>query len=315
MRFLVAGIGAIGSAFGGMLRKAGNEVWLLGRSNQVSVIKQQGLRISGLWGDHLVKGFHYLNLPIHCSETFDVILVTVKSYDTATLIRQLRSVIGEHTLLVSLQNGLGNLETIREMGRTAFVVGGRVIFGAMLPTVGEVRITVYTQPVMLGFPDMTTRHYSASFIERAQKTVHSINAAGIPCQFTNTIESFMWAKLLYNCALNPLSALHGVPYGVLAEKPEWKEIMEGVIREIFAVARKRQIPLTWDTPEAFLDLFYSKLLPDTYEHRSSMLQDIERGKQTEIDNLNGMVVRYGEEMKVATPINRELTHAIKMLKR
>lgn len=305
MRFLVVGAGAIGSAFGGFLRKAGEEVCLAGRPEGIAAILEKGLLITGIWGEHRVSSFHNLNMAHH-SETFDAILICVKSYDTAAAARRVRGLIGDQTLVISLQNGLGNMETIRKNIHHSSVLGGRVIFGAQVPAPGEVKITVYTQPVMIGFPDMARRHYPKALMDKAAAVAAIISRAGIPCEFTEEIEKYLWAKLLYNCALNPLGAIHGVCYGKLAEKQEWRDTMDAVVREIFEVAKAKGVSLSWQRPEEFLEVFYSKLVPDTYHHRSSMLQDIEKGKKTEIESMNGMVVKYGVETGVAVPVNENL---------
>jgi 2-dehydropantoate 2-reductase len=166
---------------------------------------------------------------------------------------------------------------------------------------------------MIGFPDMRRRHYPPPLVDKAARVVRAVKTAGIPCEFTEEIEKHLWAKLLYNCALNPLGAIHQVHYGALAEKAEWRALMDGVVREIFAVAKAKGIALFWEKPEGFLELFYSKLVPDTYHHRSSMLQDLEKGRRTEIDSLCGIVVRYGREAGVETPLNREMFESMQAL--
>lgn len=308
MKFLVMGAGAIGSAFGGFLRLAGHNVSLVGRKSHIDNISRNGLHVNGIWGNHVVRGFELYTDVEHISDKFDVILVTVKSYDTAEAGYCIRKFVSSETLIVSLQNGIGNIETLLEITRDSLVLGGRVIFGSVLTVPGTIEITVYTQPVMIGFPAMVkpSVHEETS----ARSLTRTINEAGIPCSYTEEIEKYLWAKLLYSCALNPLSAIHRVHYGALAETPETRIIIEGIIREIFAVAKARGVSMFWEQPEDFLNLFYTKLLPDTYQHRSSMLQDIERGRNTEIDSLCGMVVKYGKICGVDTPLNKKMVELI-----
>jgi 2-dehydropantoate 2-reductase len=151
------------------------------------------------------------------------------------------------------------------------------------------------------------------FLAKARGTARAIDESGIPCEYTEEIEKHLWAKLIYNCALNPLGALHRVHYGALGEDPALRARMDGIVREIFRVADARGVALLWEEPEEFLELFYAKLLPDTYHHRPSMLQDIEAGRPTEIDALCGIVVRYGREAGVPTPLNAELVERIRAL--
>lgn len=309
MKFLVMGTGAIGSAFGGFLRLGGHNVSLVGRKLHIDSISRNGLRINGIWGNHIVRGFElYTDAEQIYDDKFDFILVTVKSYDTAKAGYCIRKFVSPETLIVSLQNGIGNVETLLETTRHSSALGGRVIFGSVLTAPGTIEITVYTQPVMIGFPPMVkpSVHEETS----ARSLASTIDDAGIPCSYTNEIEKYLWAKLLYSCALNPLSAIRRVHYGALGENPETRTIMEGIVREIFVVAKARGVPMFWEQPEDFLNLFYTKLLPDTYHHRSSMLQDIERGRNTEIDSLCGMVVKYGKIYGVDTPLNQKMVELI-----
>lgn len=309
MRFLIFGAGAVGSAFGGFLRKANHPVTLLGRPAALAPLSGQGLRISGIWGDHQVRDFTLASDPRTLRPEYDVILFSVKSYDTLEAAGLLKPLLGPDTIVISLQNGVGNVETLHEVTGHPGILGGRVIFGSALPEPGHVQITVYTEPVMIGFPAAAMA--SGAHIKAARSAADLIEASGIPCRYTEEMEKYLWAKMLYNCALNPLGAIHRVPYGALMENREWKAIMDSAVREIFKVARARRIPLFWLRPEEFLQVFYSKLVPDTRHHRSSMLQDLERGRRTEIESLNGIIVRYGEESGVATPVNRELVERIR----
>jgi 2-dehydropantoate 2-reductase len=138
----------------------------------------------------------------------------------------------------------------------------------------------------------------------------AFNDAGLPCETTIRIQSYLWAKVFYNAPLNPLGALLDVHYGVLGELAELRAIMDRVIDEAFQVAQGKSIDLLWTDSSDYRDLFYSHLLPSTYHHRSSMLQDLERGRRTEIDAINGRVWRYGEELNIPTPANETLTRLI-----
>jgi len=313
MKILIAGAGTVGSAFGAFLRKSGHDVALLGREEHLEAIRRDGLAVSGIWGDHNVKGFSLFTRVSDITGPFDAVFICVKSFDTAKTAFEIKPLLAENTLLISLQNGLGNVEAISAATGHPLILGGRVIFGIALTAPGKIKITVYTEPVMIGFPRDLGRGVSPVAAERAKDLARAIDAAGIPCRFTGKIEKYLWAKMLYNCALNPLGALHRVHYGALMENPAWKARMDGIIREIFSVAKVRGVPLLWERPEDFLAVFYGKLVPDTYNHRSSMLQDIEKGRRTEIESMNGMIVKYGKEAGIPTPLNLEMVEGIKGL--
>lgn len=305
MKFLVFGSGAIGSVFGGLLAENGHEATLLGRAGHMEAVTRHGLRISGIWGDHLVKNMRavsdYSKLD---TGDYDVILCSVRAYDTSGAAPRIAELINDKTLVVSLQNGLGNWEALGKHIPPGQLVGARVIFGAKIPEPGHAVVTVYAEEVMLGSPGGDMEY---SVIERLAGI---INEAGIPTLPTHQINEFLWAKVLYNSALNPLSAILDRTYGELAEDDNTRLIMDNIIREIFSVASKRGIPLFWEKPEGYLGKFYDEEVPPTAGHRSSMLQAIEKGLKTEIDSLNGAIVRMAAESGLNVPVNETIVRLI-----
>jgi 2-dehydropantoate 2-reductase len=145
-----------------------------------------------------------------------------------------------------------------------------------------------------------------------------LTAAGIPADVMDDIAAALWGKVLYNTALNPLSALLGVHYGALGDNPHTRAIMNTVIAETFAVATAEGICLLWSSAVEYEAAFYGRLVPITFHHRSSMLQDLERGRTTEIDAINGEVWKRGAAHGIVTPVNELLTrlvHAREALRR
>ena len=132
-------------------------------------------------------------------------------------------------------------------------------------------------------------------------------AAGIPAAYCDDIRAALWGKVLYNAALNPLGALLGVHYGALGEQAHTRAIMDAVIDEAFAVAGAEGVQLPWASAAEYRAVFYGRLLPSTFHHRSSMLQDLERGRATEIDAINGQVWQRGAAHGIVTPVNEVLT--------
>jgi 2-dehydropantoate 2-reductase len=310
MNVLVMGAGAVGSAVGGFLAEGGHRVSLVGRDPHMAAIREMGLRIEGIWGEHLIRGLHTFtgagDVP---QERFDLVLITTKSYDTGEAARHVLPLLSEDTLVISLQNGLGNVETISQIVGDHRAVGGRLIFGIKIPEAGRVEITVYADKVMLGSPS----HKVA--LARLEAIAGAFTQAGIPTEATLEIEQFIWGKVFYNCCLNPLSALLGVTYGELSEHPETRQIMTSVIEEIFAVAGAKGVALAWRSPLEYQRILFGRLIPDTYAHHASMLQDVTRGKRTEIDSLNGAIARLGEDTGIPTPVNLMLTQLIKVKER
>lgn len=310
MNVLVMGAGAVGTAVGGFLAQDGHRVTLVGRDPHMAAIRRQGLRIEGIWGRRLVSGLRaFTSVGDVPREHFDLVLITTKSYDTGEAASQALPLLSDDSLVVSLQNGLGNLETISAVVGRRRAVGGRLIFGIQIPEPGLAEITVYADKVVLGSPSPEAP------LERLEEVAAAFTRAGIPTEATTAIDQFIWGKVLYNCSLNPLSAMLEVNYGELLEHEETRRVMMAVIEEIFAVAGAKGITLAWGAPAEYRDLLFGRLIPDTYAHHASMLQDVRRGKKTEIEALNGAIAALGRETGVPAPVNQVLTDLVKAKER
>jgi 2-dehydropantoate 2-reductase len=223
------------------------------------------------------------------------------------MVRAIAPRLAADGLLDSLQNGIGNVEHASDVLGASRVIGARVIFGAELLAPGRVRVTVNAAPVLVGSPDPR----DAARGTLAAAWARRFADAGIPSDATDNLLGELWAKVFYNAALNPLGALLGVPYGWLPDDPDARALMDRVIDEAFAVARASGVRLRWPDAGAYRADFYGALVPSTAAHRSSMLQDLERGRPTEIDAINGWVARRGAELGVPVPVNTTLTHVIR----
>ncbi|MFY9398695.1 MAG: ketopantoate reductase family protein [Desulfomonilia bacterium] len=305
MNYLVMGAGALGSVFGGMLARQGHEVTFVGLDDHLKAMQSRGLTIRGIWGDHVIPDVRAFYGTQELTGIFDVVLLSVKSYHTDHVIREALPFMRESTLVFSIQNGLGNWETIAQAVGWHRTVGARVIFGAEIEEPGIARVTVYADKVLLGSPTGEVPP------ERIAMVCDDLNAAGIPTAVIDRIESSLWGKVLYNCALNPLGAILNVPYGHLGSVPELRETIRLIVSEIFAVAEKKGLTLPYASAEEYYRFLMDEQLPPTAAHRSSMLQDLERGNITEIDALNGAIARYGRELSVPTPVNAVITAVIK----
>lgn len=306
MRVLIVGAGALGSVFGCLLRDKGHEVGLLEPSSRLDDASELGLRVSGLFGEHACTRFalysSHLDVP---ANYYDLFLITVKSFHTAEAAKQIAREVGENALVISLQNGLGNYEAIRDEVGEHRAFAGRVIFGARMIERAHAEVTVYAEPVMIG------SLVNAVDMARLDEIARAFSDAGIPTQATREIGKFIWSKILYNCSLNPLSALLNVPYGKLLESEETRSTMRQIVEEIFAVAKAQRIELFWEQPEEYIELLFSRLIPDTAAHFASMAQDLQAGRKTEIEALNGAIVRFGEQVGVDCPINAALSELVR----
>lgn len=308
-RVLIAGAGAVGSVFGGLLRRAGYDVALLGRRAHLEAIAADGLRIDGIWGEHCARGFDAAETPGALCGTFAVVLITVKSYDTRAMVEAVRPLLASDGVMISLQNGLGNVEIVEAVAGPERALGGRVIFGAAVPAPGRARVTVFADPTALGAlqPGRFPRRDA-----QARAWAERLDAAGVPTIYTERLAALLWAKAFYNAALNPLGALLGVHYGALPARVDSRAVMDAVIDEAFAVALADGAALPWASADAYREEFYGRLVPVTFDHRSSMLQDLECGRRTEIDAINGEVWRRGRTHRVPTPVNEVLTRLLRL---
>lgn len=312
MNLLIVGAGAIGVAMGATLHQAGHQVSVYARGATKEAIASGGLHRRGLLGD-LDVGAEAVtvrdDLGAFDADQFDFVLISVKTMANAEIAKLLwehRSILKEQGKLVILQNGWGNDAAYRSYFPKEQVCSGRVITGfqRLKPNVSQV--TVYTAPILLG-------NLYGLDVSPLEPLAQAINQGGIPCQTTEDVGAALWAKMLYNCTLNPLSAVLGLHYGALSEAPEGKAIMNGLIDEIYAVMQAAGYRTYWDTPEDYREEFYRKLLPDTYHHNSSTLQDIRKHQPTEIDTLTGKILELAEEHGIDVPMNTMLYRQIKTL--
>lgn len=283
------GAGAVGLSVAARLSQVADVVAVT-RERCVAAIRQDGFHLSGRWGD----GVYDLAVTTRPDpdEEFDYVLVTAKSVDTAAVCREFAPVLARSEA-VSLQNGIGNEEIIA--GVADRVIGGMIITGFEWRSDSAVHVSVEGGPMKLG-------RFPAGTDSAVEALVDLVRQAGIPVEGTAAIRSEIWGKTMYNCALNPLGALMNVPYGRLAEPHAWA-VIESIVTEVFAVARAEGISLAWPDPASYLAFLASTQLPNTAGHHSSMLQDLARGRPTEIDFMNGAIAAIGARHGIRVPYN------------
>jgi 2-dehydropantoate 2-reductase len=298
-KIMVLGAGAIGSLFGGLLADAGNDVTLVGRAAHVNAIKKNGLRISGL--TEKVLQVKAATKPVKS----DFVLLTVKSYDTETAARMIP--LGKNTVVMNIQNGLGNVEKIADAVGLSRTLGGITSHGSLHLAPGHIKHTGigYTT---IGELDGVCPNLDADAsrsdrgkTKRVERIAEIFNDAGIETKISEEIKRDIWVKLIVNAGINALTALAGVKNGMLLEIPEMKESMRLAVEEATLVAGKSGIRIDEDTVKKTEDV--ARL---TKENESSMLQDVKKRKKTEIDAINGAVAALGKKLGVETPVNMTL---------
>ncbi|WP_457626961.1 ketopantoate reductase family protein [Persephonella sp.] len=305
MNIAVVGLGALGIAFATFLKKAGNTVYGITKPEYLNRFPGGTVHVKGIWGNHSARLDGIYPSPADIKEKIRLVILTVKSYDTEKALTQIRPIVSEKTLIMIAQNGYGNYEKAVEMYGEKRVILARVIFGSKVVNGNTAEITVSADDVRIGDPSGKINR------EDVIEVVETINSSGIPASYSPDVYQILWDKILYNCALNPLGALLDATYGQLAENPETKKIMDNIITEIFQVTEKNNIKLRWESPQAYIEHFYGRLIPPTAKHYPSMYYDLKSGKKTEIDALNGAVVMLGKRAGVPTPVNETITRLIK----
>ena len=312
MKTLIYGGGSVGLGLASCLLKSYVQVDILARENTIAALQKDGLNRIGIFGDFHAEPSQfgsYSSLEQVSGTVYDYILVCTKSFDSLAAAENLsehKSIIGEKTKIVLFQNGWGNAEKFLEYFDKNIIYNARVITGFQRTKPNEVKITVHADSIHIG-------SLFGSDLSGMTELANVINNGDIPCQVVNDVIKDIWAKMLYNCALNPLGAILKVPYGKLAELEYSRSVMNCIIEEIFCVMKKVGYQTHWDSAKGFIKVFYDRLVPDTAEHKSSTLQDITAKKPTEIDSLNGAVIKLANKYEIDTPYNIVVYTMIKFL--
>jgi 2-dehydropantoate 2-reductase len=290
----------MGCLFGGHLAEVGVDVTLVDIwKEHVDAINRKGLRMKGVSGDRVV----HIQATIR-PETVgnvDLVIFFVKSYDTTRAVLDARVLTSDDTYFLTLQNGLGNLETIIEEYSANRVLGGTTSHGSTLVGLGEI-FHAGVGPTLIGMLDEVSR-------SMADRVAKMFNDAGLQTRLIDDMLSVIWDKVLVNLGINALTALTGLKNGQLLEVPELKRLMCFAVEEGVRVAEIEGIDLG---PTDHVSHVF-EVAKATGTNRSSMLQDVDRGRKTEIDALNGSVMRLGKKLGVETPVNQVLTALVKGL--
>lgn len=306
MNVVVFGLGAIGIVYAVSLKKYGHRVFGVTKERYLKYFEDRKFKIKGLFGEKeaLLDGI-YKDINNLLNEEIDLIILSVKSFDTEVAVKELKKIVSDKTFVLLAQNGYGNYEIASKELGSKHVILGRVIFGSKLIDRNFAEVTVIADDVIIGQPESKI---DKSILIEISKT---FTEAGIPTRYSENVYSILWDKIIYNCALNPLGAILECNYGTLAENSYTKKIMNKIIEEIFYVAKVNKIKLNWETPLDYIEHFYSKLIPPTKEHFPSMYYDLKSGKKTEIDALNGAIVKLGNSKSILCPVNEILWSLIK----
>lgn len=312
MNVLVIGSGAVGIGLAASMLAQNANISIYARGETAKAIRKNGIKRTGLFTHYTfspeeLKVYEkYADIP---KNTFDYVFITSKTTandDISQNLNRSRDILKDNFKIIIFQNGFGNDEPYLRYFSKKEVFSARVITGFARHERHISEVTVYTEPILIG----SLQNQDPSDL---QIIADMITASGIDCKITHEVDKYLWAKMLYNCALNPLGAILDVNYGKLTENEFSKEIMNSIIDEIFDVINASGYETLWKTSDEYKDIFYSKLVPDTYAHYSSTHSDIKRKIKTEIDSLNGKVIRLAEANNIDASTNKIVFNLIKSI--
>jgi 2-dehydropantoate 2-reductase len=309
---LIIGAGAVGIAMGATLKESGAEVDFIARGETKASINADGIKRLGLFGDisipaGQIRAFDdYSELE---SDAYDYILITSKNTANEEISEQLGTradVLKAGGCLVFMQNGIGYEQPFLDYFDDSTVYHSRVITGFRKDKPNESTVTVHQAPVLIG----SVYGYGCEAVE---PLAEALSTSGIPAKADDDVDKALWAKLIYNTTLNPIGAILNMSYGELAESTYAHAIMDTLIEETFMIIAAAGADTYWRDADEYREEFYAKLVPDTAGHRSSTLQDIERGRKTEIDFMTGSLLNLASQYDVVATMHSMIYWLIKAM--
>lgn len=296
-RIAVVGAGAVGGYFGGVFARAGAPTVFIGRKHFADAVSSKGLVLDKSEGQDRIRAI--ATVEMSAVRECPLILFCVKANDTFTVAGQMAEFVRPNATVVCLQNGVDNADQVRAVANVA-VVPAAVYVAVSMPEPGRVKHLARGDLIIGPASDRTIE--IADVFERA----------GIPCRISENIEGELWLKLLRNCALNAISALGHARYGEIAQNADAKQLMQHIVDEVLAVARAARVemPGVHDRDSGMAAAM--EIATQMADAFSSTAQDLNRGRPTEIEALNGYVARRGAELGVPVPVNHALFTLVKL---
>lgn len=296
-RIAVVGAGAVGGYFGGMFARAGAPTVFIGRKHFADAVNSKGLVLDKSQGQERIRA--RATVDMSAVRDCPLILFSVKANDTMSTAKEIAPFVRPDAMVVCLQNGVDNADQIRAAANVA-AVPAVVYVAVSVPESGRVK-HLARGDLIIGPPSKHTTDVADLFIR-----------AGIPCRVSDNIEGELWLKLLRNCALNAISALGHVRYGQIVQSDDAKKLMEQIIDEVLVVARAANVVLPGVHDRQSGMAAAMELATQMAGAFSSTAQDLNRGRLTEIDALNGYISRRGAQLGIPVPANHALFTLVKL---
>lgn len=299
MKIAIVGPGAMGCLYAAFLSKEA-EVWLLDKNDErAKTILEKGVKIEGVSGNWQAK----VNATVNPKDvkSADLIIICVKSYDTKNAINKAKALISDNTMVLTLQNGLGNVEIIGEVIGQDKAIGGVSNQGATLLDAGHIRHA--------GKGETIIGRIDGKIPVELRQIREIFNKAGLDTRISRDIKGLIWSKLIINVGINALATITRLNNGKLIEFEGTRQILEAAVTEAVKVAKKKRIKLIYDDPLSKVEA----VCEATAANVCSMLQDVLKHKKTEIDFINGVIVRQAQGLSIPVPVNTVLTDLIKTI--
>jgi 2-dehydropantoate 2-reductase len=300
MKIVIVGPGAIGILLATFLCKSKEEVWLLDyKKERAEKLKNKGILLECA-SSNIESKPRVTSDPKEIG-TADLVIICVKSYDTKNAGLQCKSITSDKTSILTLQNGIGNIELLAETLDSDKIIAGVTNLGATLIDTGRARFAGKGETI-IGKLD------AKASVE--MRTIRELfNKVGLETKISHDIKAIIWSKLIINVGINALSAITRLNNGKLIKFEGTRKIMRQAVTEAVRVTKRKRIKLIYDDPLAKVE----SVCEATAENQSSMLQDILRKKQTEIDFINGVILRLGQEQNIPVPVNSLLIDLVKTI--
>ena len=300
MKIAIIGPGAMGCLFAAFLARKDQEIWIFDKNkDRSSRINTQGINVEGVSGSWQAK----VKATADAKEIKDpdLVIICVKTYDTKSAAISAKALLGENTSVLTLQNGIGNVELISEVVGVDRVIGGTTNLGATLLDVGKVRHAGKGETIIGRLDGKITvdlRSIREAFIK-----------AGLETRISRDIKNFLWSKLIINAGINALTAITRLNNGKLLDFEHSHKILKMAVNEAVKVAKRKRVKLSYEDPLTKVEA----VCEATANNVSSMLQDVLNKKRTEIDSINGIIVRLAEELNIPVPVNSMLVDLVKTI--
>ena len=300
MKIAVVGPGALGCLLAALLRaKTKEEIWLVDKSpERAKRIREDGIRIEGL--STVSAGVNVTADPKDIS-TCDLVILCVKSYSTEDACKDIKELVSKETFVMTLQNGIGNIQVLNDHFGSEKVIAGITNHGATLLGAGHVRHAGKGETV-IGIAN-------GKVLGPIKDIAGILSRSGFDTKISKDINSVIWSKLVINVGINALTAITRLKNGALVENAGTRDCLRCAVQEAVKVVKRKRVKLSYDDPIQKVE----SVCKATAANCSSMLQDVMNNKRTEIDFINGAIMRQGKALGILTPVNEVLTNIVKTI--